>query len=187
MGVWVCGCDFPAGRAHRWLREVDPGHRVSLSPHGLQTAIHPKGLNCTSQPPCPVQTPGEPAASRRRESPSTRRLGHKVPGTGTRAVGATLDRPLQQKRPSRQRARGHGRLLGRLQGSVGGAVSILVAEPRSTGAVWRLHEVAADTHLAVATVHPEGHAGRHEQEQRLLLRELLLQPLNGLAALVGLL
>lgn len=40
------------------------------------------------------------------------------------------------------------------------------------------------TDLAVAIVHPEGHAGGHEQEQRLLLRELLLQPLNGLAGLV---
>lgn len=34
-------------------------------------------------------------------------------------------------------------------------------------------------------MNPEGHAGGHEQEQRLLLRQLLPQPLDGLAALVG--
>lgn len=51
------------------------------------------------------------------------------------------------------------------------------------GSSWR--EDRGGAHLAVAVVHPEGHAGRHEQQQRLLLRQLLLQPLHGLAALVG--
>lgn len=36
------------------------------------------------------------------------------------------------------------------------------------GPSW-LSEIVAGAHLAVAVVYPEGHAGRHEQEQRLLL------------------
>lgn len=43
---------------------------------------------------------------------------------------------------------------------------------------------AVDTHLAIAAVDLEGHAGRHEQKQGLLLRQLLLQSLHGLAGLV---
>lgn len=37
--------------------------------------------------------------------------------------------------------------------------------------------VASVTHLAVSVGHSERHVGGHEQQQRLLLRQLLLQPL----------
>lgn len=59
------------------------------------------------------------------------------------------------------------------------AVVEAAQEPGGTGS-----RTAAGAHLAIAAVYSEGHAGGHEQEQRLLLRQLFLQPLDGLAALV---
>lgn len=41
------------------------------------------------------------------------------------------------------------------------------------------------THLAVPVGHSEGHVGRHEEKQRLLLRELLPQTLNHLGPFGG--
>lgn len=40
--------------------------------------------------------------------------------------------------------------------------------------------VRARRHLAVLVVDSEGHAGRRQQEQRLLLRQLLPEPLDDL-------
>lgn len=54
----------------------------------------------------------------------------------------------------------------------------------SPHALW-LPGVPGCSHLAIAVVHPEGHVGRHQQQERFLLRQLLFQPLDHLAAFIG--